>query len=161
MSHINQCLLGSCFGCQVLKGHDDHVITCLQFCGNRIVSGSDDNTLKVWSAVTGKVRGLLCSTPGEMSQKCSCAFTPCLQGGLRCPWGRNGKRCWINTWVAFSRAETPLVQRSHLDMQLQCCSCYHWYIPLFSWQFCCSCGVVCDTDFKEFGQKHYFIFLKA
>lgn len=39
----------------MLKGHDDHVITCLQFCGNRIVSGSDDNTLKVWSAVTGKV----------------------------------------------------------------------------------------------------------
>ena len=32
---------------QVLRGHDDHVITCLQFSGNRIVSGSDDNTLKV------------------------------------------------------------------------------------------------------------------
>lgn len=43
------------FLAQVLKGHDDHVITCLQFCGNRIVSGSDDNTLKVWSAVTGEV----------------------------------------------------------------------------------------------------------
>lgn len=41
---------------KMLKGHDDHVITCLQFCGNRIVSGSDDNTLKVWSAITGKVR---------------------------------------------------------------------------------------------------------
>ena len=40
---------------RVLKGHDDHVITCLQFCGNRVVSGSDDNTLKVWSATTGKV----------------------------------------------------------------------------------------------------------
>ena len=40
---------------KVLKGHDDHVITCLQFSGNRIVSGSDDNTLKVWSATTGKV----------------------------------------------------------------------------------------------------------
>lgn len=40
---------------KVLKGHDDHVITCLQFSGNRIVSGSDDNTLKVWSAVTGRV----------------------------------------------------------------------------------------------------------
>ena len=39
---------------RVLKGHDDHVITCLQFGGNRIVSGSDDNTLKVWSATTGK-----------------------------------------------------------------------------------------------------------
>ena len=32
---------------KVLKGHDDHVITCLQFSNNRIVSGSDDNTLKV------------------------------------------------------------------------------------------------------------------
>lgn len=40
---------------KILKGHDEHVITCLQFCGNRIVSGSDDNTLKVWSAITGKV----------------------------------------------------------------------------------------------------------
>lgn len=40
---------------KVLKGHDDHVITCLQFSGSRIVSGSDDNTLKVWSATTGKV----------------------------------------------------------------------------------------------------------
>ncbi|TNM93928.1 hypothetical protein fugu_002104 [Takifugu bimaculatus] len=38
----------------VLKGHDDHVITCLQFSGDLIVSGSDDNTLKVWSSVTGK-----------------------------------------------------------------------------------------------------------
>jgi WD40 repeat protein len=39
----------------ILKGHDDHVITCLQFCGNQVVSGSDDNTLKVWSVITGKV----------------------------------------------------------------------------------------------------------
>lgn len=38
-----------------LRGHDDHVITCLQFYGNRILSGSDDTTLKVWSAATGKV----------------------------------------------------------------------------------------------------------
>ena len=56
------------FCVQVLKGHDDHVITCLQFCGNRIVSGSDDNTLKVWSAVTGEVRG--CPEP---SRGCSAA----------------------------------------------------------------------------------------
>ena len=39
----------------MLKGHDDHVITCLEFSGTKVVSGSDDNTLKVWSAVTGKV----------------------------------------------------------------------------------------------------------
>ncbi|KOB72428.1 Archipelago, partial [Operophtera brumata] len=38
----------------VMRGHDDHVITCLQFYGNRILSGSDDTTLKVWSAATGK-----------------------------------------------------------------------------------------------------------
>jgi F-box-like len=31
---------------KILNGHDDHVITCLQFCGNRIVSGSDDNTVR-------------------------------------------------------------------------------------------------------------------
>ncbi|XP_037335783.2 F-box/WD repeat-containing protein 7-like [Pungitius pungitius] len=38
----------------VLKGHDEHVITCLQFSGDLIVSGSDDNSLKVWSALSGK-----------------------------------------------------------------------------------------------------------
>lgn len=35
---------------RVLKGHDEHVITCLQFNDQKIVSGSDDNTLKVRSA---------------------------------------------------------------------------------------------------------------
>ncbi|XP_035515247.1 F-box/WD repeat-containing protein 7 [Morone saxatilis] len=55
---------------KVLKGHDDHVITCLQFCGNRIVSGSDDNTLKVWSAITGKcLRTLVGHTGGVWSSQ--------------------------------------------------------------------------------------------
>ncbi|XP_058805851.1 F-box/WD repeat-containing protein 7-like [Phymastichus coffea] len=49
---------------KVLKGHEEHVITCLQFSGNRIVSGSDDNTLKVWSAVTGKCLRTLCGHTG-------------------------------------------------------------------------------------------------
>jgi WD40 repeat protein len=40
---------------KILKGHDDHVVTCLKFSGNRIVSGSDDTTLKIWSAVSGRV----------------------------------------------------------------------------------------------------------
>lgn len=54
----------------VLKGHDDHVITCLQFSGNRIVSGSDDNTLKVWSAVSGKcLRTLVGHTGGVWSSQ--------------------------------------------------------------------------------------------
>ncbi|CAH1972593.1 unnamed protein product [Acanthoscelides obtectus] len=57
---------------KVLKGHDDHVITCLQFCGNRIVSGSDDNTLKVWSATTGKcLRTLVGHTGGVWSSQMS------------------------------------------------------------------------------------------
>jgi F-box/WD-40 domain protein 7 len=57
---------------KILNGHDDHVITCLQFCGNRIVSGSDDNTLKVWSAVTGKcLRTLVGHTGGVWSSQMS------------------------------------------------------------------------------------------
>ncbi|XP_043917977.1 F-box/WD repeat-containing protein 7 isoform X2 [Protopterus annectens] len=55
---------------KVLKGHDDHVITCLQFCGSRIVSGSDDNTLKVWSALSGKcLRTLVGHTGGVWSSQ--------------------------------------------------------------------------------------------
>ncbi|XP_074865407.1 F-box/WD repeat-containing protein 7-like [Carettochelys insculpta] len=55
---------------KVLKGHDDHVITCLQFCGSRVVSGSDDNTLKVWSAVTGEcVQTLVGHTGGVWSSQ--------------------------------------------------------------------------------------------
>ncbi|XP_064608002.1 F-box/WD repeat-containing protein 7-like isoform X2 [Liolophura sinensis] len=55
---------------KVLKGHDDHVITCLEFCGNRIVSGSDDNTLKVWSVTTGKcLRTLVGHTGGVWSSQ--------------------------------------------------------------------------------------------
>ncbi|KAI3376042.1 hypothetical protein L3Q82_016578 [Scortum barcoo] len=53
----------------VLKGHDDHVITCLQFSGDLIVSGSDDNTLKVWSAITGKcLRTLVTGHTGGVVQ---------------------------------------------------------------------------------------------
>lgn len=57
---------------RVLKGHDDHVITCLQFSGNTIVSGSDDNTLKVWNATTGKcMRTLTGHTGGVWSSQMS------------------------------------------------------------------------------------------
>jgi hypothetical protein len=37
-----------------LKGHDEHVITCLKFDGHRVISGSDDTTLNVWCTHTGK-----------------------------------------------------------------------------------------------------------
>lgn len=57
---------------KLLKGHDDHVITCLQFCGNKIVSGSDDNTLKVWSATSGRcLRTLVGHTGGVWSSQMS------------------------------------------------------------------------------------------
>jgi len=39
----------------ILRSHDDHVITCLKFDGFRVVSGSDDCTLKVWCALTGQL----------------------------------------------------------------------------------------------------------
>lgn len=55
---------------KLLKGHDDHVITCLEFCGTRVVSGSDDNTLKVWSAINGKcLRTLVGHTGGVWSSQ--------------------------------------------------------------------------------------------
>lgn len=47
-------LTGSC----ILKGHEEHVITCLQIHGDLIVTGSDDNTLKVWSASKAIVSSL-------------------------------------------------------------------------------------------------------
>ncbi|XP_005090782.1 F-box/WD repeat-containing protein 7 [Aplysia californica] len=57
---------------KILKGHDDHVITCLEFCGNRVVSGSDDNTLKVWSVTSGKcLRTLIGHTGGVWSSQMS------------------------------------------------------------------------------------------
>ncbi|KAK3862746.1 hypothetical protein Pcinc_031420 [Petrolisthes cinctipes] len=57
---------------RVLKGHDDHVITCLQFNYNIIVSGSDDNTLKVWNATSGKcMRTLTGHTGGVWSSQMS------------------------------------------------------------------------------------------
>lgn len=57
---------------KLLKGHDDHVITCLQFSGSRVVSGSDDGTLKVWSATTGKcLRTLVGHTGGVWSSQLS------------------------------------------------------------------------------------------
>ncbi len=39
----------------ILRSHDEHVITCLKFDGFRVVSGSDDCTLKVWCALTSKL----------------------------------------------------------------------------------------------------------
>lgn len=70
-------------------------------------------------------------------------------------------KCPVNMWVIFAYTETSLVQKSHRDAKLQCCSCYHSHTSVFSWQFCYSCGVVCDMDSKEFGLICYFIFLKV
>lgn len=59
---------------KVLKGHDDHVITCLQFNHDSgiIVSGSDDNTLKVWCSQSGRcLRTLFGHTGGVWSSQLS------------------------------------------------------------------------------------------
>ncbi|VDO30484.1 unnamed protein product [Heligmosomoides polygyrus] len=42
-------------GSMVLRGHEEHVITCLQIQDDMLVTGSDDNTLRVWSIEQGKV----------------------------------------------------------------------------------------------------------
>lgn len=59
---------------KVLKGHDEHVITCLQFNPDSgiIVSGSDDNTLKVWCSQSGRcLRTLYGHTGGVWSSQLS------------------------------------------------------------------------------------------
>ncbi len=50
----------------MLRSHDDHVITCLKFDGFRVVSGSDDCTLKVWCALTGKLLQTLVGHTGAV-----------------------------------------------------------------------------------------------
>jgi F-box/WD-40 domain protein 7 len=50
----------------ILRGHEDFVITCLQFDGKRIVSGSDDNSLKIWSVATGKVNLIIMKISNRM-----------------------------------------------------------------------------------------------
>ena len=47
-----------------LRGHDEHVITCLKLRGDRIVTGSDDCTLRVWSAATGRCTQVLSGHTG-------------------------------------------------------------------------------------------------
>ncbi|CAB02129.2 F-box/WD repeat-containing protein sel-10 [Caenorhabditis elegans] len=42
-------------GSAVLRGHEDHVITCMQIHDDVLVTGSDDNTLKVWCIDKGEV----------------------------------------------------------------------------------------------------------
>ncbi len=53
------CLLVDCVGLQVLKvlrGHTDWVFTvAISTDGAKILSGSSDNTARVWSMETGKV----------------------------------------------------------------------------------------------------------
>lgn len=39
-----------------LRSHDDHVITCLQMRGNIVATGSDDNTVSIWTLDTADVR---------------------------------------------------------------------------------------------------------
>uniref|UniRef100_A0A1I7U2T6 F-box domain-containing protein n=1 Tax=Caenorhabditis tropicalis TaxID=1561998 RepID=A0A1I7U2T6_9PELO len=48
--------LNSIIGSAILRGHEDHVITCMQIHNDLLVTGSDDNTLKVWNIDTGSMK---------------------------------------------------------------------------------------------------------
>ena len=100
---------------QVLKGHDDHVITCLQFSGNRIVSGSDDNTLKVPNPPT--------------LHNCFMWFH------LRCGllWRVNASAHWLVTQVDYQH--TLFVTQAHLNW------CVNYEVHFTSTIKCTSGGV--------------------
>ena len=51
-------------GSAVLRGHEDHVITCMQIHDDLLVTGSDDNTLKVWCIDKGEVKYTLSGHTG-------------------------------------------------------------------------------------------------
>ncbi|VDD86969.1 unnamed protein product [Enterobius vermicularis] len=89
-------LTGSC----ILRGHDEHVITCLKIHGDLIVTGSDDNTLKVWSAskatclhtLTGHTGGVWSS---EMSECGSFIVSGSTDRTVRV-WDVGSGRCLYN-----------------------------------------------------------------
>lgn len=41
------------------RAHDNHVVTCLQFDEDKILTGSDDNSINVYDTKTGRLRGHL------------------------------------------------------------------------------------------------------
>ena len=41
------------------RAHDSHVVTCLQFDTNKILTGSDDNNINVYETQTGRLRAKL------------------------------------------------------------------------------------------------------
>ena len=68
--------------------------------GNRVVSGSEDNTVRIWNATTGEVEAEL---KGDMDFMTSVAFS---QDGSRVVSGSEDKKVWIwNTTTCEVEAE--------------------------------------------------------
>ena len=83
---------------QTLKGHDDHVLSvAFSPDGQRIVSGSSDNTLKIWDASSGKE---LHTLKGHDDEVMSVAFSP---DGQRIVSGSSDKT--VKIWDASEQTE--------------------------------------------------------
>lgn len=76
----------------------------------------------------------------------STAASPCCQitgpVGAPCVWRLSTTGPNPSTWALFLYTEASLLYESHLDVKLQCCSCFCWHVSSFSWQFLYSCGVI-------------------
>ena len=79
----------------VLRGHEEFVITCLQFDGKRIVSGSDDNSLKIWSVATGQVG----EREGEVASIIQHISPP---SSANKPWSDTTAECGVVKWLTIS-----------------------------------------------------------
>lgn len=82
-------------------------VTCLQFCDDRIVSGSDDTTLKIWSAITGQVYDRI---------HVQCTYT-CMQYiyWTCCTWAHT---CTCNYTVHVKEGHTLLMWIIIISLQL-------------------------------------------
>jgi len=92
----------------LLSGHSQTVNDCAYSPdGTRIVSASDDNTLKLWDSSSGQELATIVGRDGI--QLTQCAFTPDGSGIISRSWGQYPQDRKLRLWDAWTGAEVAIV----------------------------------------------------